>query len=1059
MPVSQERRLAASVQRALIITAAFFYAAGLFFCLTKLLRDVPPTAPIAVGRVTIEQASKLRDYLTAALFYLTIPFATWSFHHLLGRWFARLTRSLAQASPDARTAAAFLFATPFLLSPFLYLTTKKEGWTLILPPLLSAAFTGLFVQLKTRRAFQSFLRTENRPMLRLLLIEALSWILFRYLATGTRIAHIPTLFLEAAFVLLFIALFFLTVFTVATLLFRLRGIPIEAGLEAIAFGATPFLLLPFFGLTMIWPSTIIIVAMGAAVITLVVAVKRRVKFDRHRLDRLLAWVIVPALLFAFTYASVSSLSRWIDLFHRGEALGPASDYLRGKVPFLDVFALHGMLEDGLLDAWVMQWFGRDVSIALVRIELIAALVPAALWMLGMLLFRSYPLALLVVLLSFVTAADNQRALLEIITLIWIVAGWQQKRALNFLLAGVSAGLALFFSLEIGIYSVVASVAALTLAALFLPAMRRFAGLSAANFAAGVAIAVTPFLIYLGMSGAIGEFLAISFVEVPRVIDATWSLPFPDLGSGFGEALSARTISDFLLGDRFRFILNPLVIAVPATTLLFLLRRRRFMEADVPLMALTLFALITQRSALGRADFPHQYFSAFLIAPLLVAVGVLMVAPLRRLWKGGSLSTRLFLGTLLLLVLPLSMFALWIPDLLNARLDNVTTFRPRKSGIGFTDKAGDETRARIDSVVAAIHRHVVVGKPMFDFSNQPAFYFFADRPNPTRFYQVPVMSPVEYQREVIGDLERHKPRLVLRKSPENYDQFDGIPNDVRAQAVARYINSNYRFTEQVRGIELWTRIAGRTPLSMASYFRGVKVPTSMPDTSRSIRIFPAAGSIHGATNSFWRSDLIVHNPGTVPSTSVIRYLSAAGAQERQLTVKPGHTVRIEDLVVKLFALPETRGSLVIDTASADLSIFRLRNYDVSRASSGAIEEPLRQERSAVADSPLSTLRFVGLDGMWPRRANVGIVNTGEEELRATIEARTANGNIVGVPVEVKLEEGGSELIVDAGAKLGAPLTESVVVVVHVKRGRAVGYASVIDGHTSALTIFNGEPSPR
>ena len=41
----------------------------------------------------------------------------------------------------------------------------------------------------------------------LLFATALAWIVFRYLVTGRRIAHAPTLVLEVVFVALFMALF------------------------------------------------------------------------------------------------------------------------------------------------------------------------------------------------------------------------------------------------------------------------------------------------------------------------------------------------------------------------------------------------------------------------------------------------------------------------------------------------------------------------------------------------------------------------------------------------------------------------------------------------------------------------------------------------------------------------------------------------------------------------------------------------------------------------------------------------------------------------------------
>ncbi len=65
-----------SAQDALLWIAAFSFALGLFLSLTLLLRDLPPTPPVAIGRVTIERASKLRDYTAALLFFVIIAPAT-----------------------------------------------------------------------------------------------------------------------------------------------------------------------------------------------------------------------------------------------------------------------------------------------------------------------------------------------------------------------------------------------------------------------------------------------------------------------------------------------------------------------------------------------------------------------------------------------------------------------------------------------------------------------------------------------------------------------------------------------------------------------------------------------------------------------------------------------------------------------------------------------------------------------------------------------------------------------------------------------------------------------
>src|SRR5437660_4251957 len=176
------------------------------------------------------------------------------------------------------------------------------------------------------------------------------------------------------------------------------------------------------------------------------------------------------------------------------------------------------------------------------------------------------------------------------------------------------------------------------------------------------------------------------------------------------------------------------------------------------------------------------------------------------------------------LLPFLFVALWVPDIANVRLDDTTHYLGRVSGIGWIDPSAMEIRHRIDQVRYFVTDLSRRGAPIFDFSNQPALYFFCDRPNPTRFYQVPILSPPEFQRETILALEKAKPPVVIRRSPQEFDVFDGIDNAIRAQAVAAYLDDFYSFAHTTRGVEVWVRKSPAPPLNLAGYLRRLRVPT-------------------------------------------------------------------------------------------------------------------------------------------------------------------------------------------------------------------------------------------
>src|SRR5205823_1821606 len=89
VPDEQRKDLIDGVIRALLWIAAFCFAAGIFLTATLILRDVPATPHVAVGRVTVENASKLRDYLTVLLFFIIAPAATIPLYRLGARENAR----------------------------------------------------------------------------------------------------------------------------------------------------------------------------------------------------------------------------------------------------------------------------------------------------------------------------------------------------------------------------------------------------------------------------------------------------------------------------------------------------------------------------------------------------------------------------------------------------------------------------------------------------------------------------------------------------------------------------------------------------------------------------------------------------------------------------------------------------------------------------------------------------------------------------------------------------------------------------------------------------------
>lgn len=1038
-------RLYDRISGALVWIAAFCLAAGVFLSITLLFKSFPPTSPVAIGVVTIARYSKLRDYAGAALFFLLVPPLTVWLKHILGR----ATQKLNTMSERV------LFTVPYLLAPFFYLTTGKAGWILFLPVALSLSGPRALTFTRRHRWIRDLFRPELGPYHALLFTEALSWLFYRYLVTGRRIAHIPTLFLEVVFVAMFLVIFWGAAILIARMYELQFGRAFERSGEEmfrrITIAALPLVVLPF--LAAIWvplprPRLINVIAL---LLVALLAMRIRKPLSPAAAWKLAAYLIIPALIYLFSYASTAQLSQWVDLFHRGESIGPASDYLRGKVPFRDVFALHGMLEDGQLDAWLMQLFGRSLDVAVTRSVILGSFLGVAIWFLGLAVFRSVPLALLCVAMGSWTTAENNRTLFQVAAVALFWHALQRRSRVAAVLSGAFAGVALFFSYEIGLYTIVGALAA---SLLLWVASRRVSweGLAPAQaaifFLLGTLLGAAPFAIFLAANGALDDFVVTSFVTIPRIIDAVWSLPFPDLVSTFRKNLNLHTLAEFVLWEKFHLIVSPLTIAIAAIYSIDRWLRRRTDMLDFALLVLTVFAMVAQRTAFGRASFTHQYFSAFLIGPLIVLIAVLLVRMLRDVWSGGGAGTRAFVVSLAVAAVPVIAVLFWIPDLVNGRLHEFIRYSGRVLRVDRESHA-EEVHWRITDVSLNIRELTGPGEPIFDFSNQPAFYFFADRPNPTRFYQIPILSPREFQAETIRALERARPKVVIRRSPELFDQFDGVTNDLRAQAVSAYLDDTYRFHRSVRGVELWTRRRDARPRAVNDYLRTIRLPAQQELVNSRLErmVFPAVGSVPGMNGAFWQSDLTLHNPYREPLRLTLRYVTGESGTDRRLTLAPRQTLRWENVIRTLFANENSLGILWVEHREGRPPVAVVKTSDVAHQASASVEEPLTRRDAATASTEAAELAIVGIPpppaSTEPRRVNVGVVNIGTIPATFRVSARTRSGASIGRSVETGVPEDQVWLVNDIEKELGIRLDETMTVRVTVIAGTGVAFATVVE----------------
>lgn len=543
------------------------------------------------------------------------------------------------------------------------------------------------------------------------------------------------------------------------------------------------------------------------------------------LQRTLLGLVIPLVLYAWLYDGFLVHHR-IDLHHEGEILAPWSALQDGAVPFRDIYIQHGLFQN-VGKGWLAgELFG--VSLASLRTleHLLGPLGHVALYFLALAFFRSWLSAVVLVLVASVAnlwAVDRQAlGLLAVAALAhglragqlaripaagsWRAGLWAARLAM---LSGAATALAFFYSAEIGIFSAAACGGFLSLRLLCdgeLLGRQRW--LPLALYLAGAAIASLPFLLAFASAGALGDLIRNTGQQIAYQ-STVWGRPYPPLVETLTSVTSLATAGDALFGKWFQWYLPPLVyLAAVGHLTLRALRGRLWLRPESgALLLLLLAALCYFASSLSRADSFHLKFGTLLTWIFVgLALESLIVKGWTALRAAPSHAARLrAVAWPIIACMGVSSYVAVVHDPVGKavrRAEGIAAGRywPRPVRAPWkrlgSIRIGDTEFAHLREVVAYLQRHTSAGEAIFDFSNQPAYYFLANRPNPTRYALAAYAATPEMQEEAISDLERSATALVIYRSGDYLDRLDRVPSAKRNALIHGYLRANYSVATQI-----------------------------------------------------------------------------------------------------------------------------------------------------------------------------------------------------------------------------------------------------------------------
>lgn len=483
------------------------------------------------------------------------------------------------------------------------------------------------------------------------------------------------------------------------------------------------------------------------------------------LRRVVSLIVFPIVVFTYplTLLGIRSTPQ-VDFFEDEHQLVPASEMLRGELPYRDVVPVHALLTDGGLDLLAMKSGDDTIGELLSTRRVVSALNLVAIYAVGFAATGSAGLGLLGAFAGialFPAAAIWLRTIPALFALAAACSAVRLRSLRRLRIAGGLLVLAFLMGMEFAVYS---GIVTLAVALMLKPRLKSLTQLAIGGAVIGLPVAVLfaaygfldPFIrVTMGELLPAGKVYVPGPLDLPRTLSAAlWALALVLTAAGLRGRLR-RSDSVWLIG---------LWIAVAGLS--YAQRRHAYYEFAIGVFLVCVMAFVSRR---GR------------IAAAVVAVAILvLVRPDRHLLQ---------------LAAPLRL-AHGVPEGDGVRIDSL----PRARGAVF--------RPEVALAVGSAQKFAASlqpGETFYDFSNSGLLYFLLQRNAPTRHQHIPFVEKKELQGEVAERLLVDRSiAAVLIACPGGSADIDGVPNRVRAPLVWQAIERHFVPSFEENGVVFWRR---------------------------------------------------------------------------------------------------------------------------------------------------------------------------------------------------------------------------------------------------------------
>jgi hypothetical protein len=521
--------------------------------------------------------------------------------------------------------------------------------------------------------------------------------------------------------------------------------------------------------------------------------------SRRRLLVAVALVVYPLVTYTFpmlaTLSSAEGRPR-VNFFENGQGLLPASELLRGKLPYRDIIPPHGLIEDSLLDWFSLTLHGATVGAALQGRGLVGGLKSVGIYALTAAATGSPEAGIASFFLASLLGISGlgfTRVVPAIFALALLASAIRSRSMVRFGAASMMAVVSFLNSLDFGLYTLATIVVAIG----WYTRQSRAEGKRAVVAAViGIALIAVPAMLILASFGIAGVALRTTFLEI-LPLGSVYAVDVYDAAPPALRAL--RFFPDVLSAvfDRSSFLFL-IWLTVLVMTAVAIGARVRLGRRYAPLAMVAVWMVF---AGLSIAERHHLYFQ-YAVPPLLIGATFLILRGRRRSQRVAGAGA----------VIALMLLAPVTPAL-EAMLMLRRARGPVSPGwiaiLGMPRARGGmfrpEDAAIIEAARSYADQHLGPDQTFFDFTNRGMLYFLLDRSCPIRQGEVPFYETEAAQSEVIARLEGDRSvaaALVPRTMGDA--TIDGIPNASRAPRVWHYLEEHFTPDFAQGDVVFWRR---------------------------------------------------------------------------------------------------------------------------------------------------------------------------------------------------------------------------------------------------------------